>query len=51
MDGVNATVAKVNDLLTVPGWGFGYPAASHNALEEVVTKLNEIQAEVKKSDG
>ena len=51
VDGVNATVAKVNDLLTVPGWGFGYPAASHNALEEVVTKLNEIQAEVKKSDG
>ena len=51
VDGVNATVAKVNDLLTVPGWGFGYPAASHNALEEVVTKLNEIQAEVKKSNG
>lgn len=51
VDGVNATVAKVNDLLTVPGWGFGYPAASHNALEEVVTKLNEIKAEVKKSDG
>lgn len=51
VDGVNATVAKVNDMLTVPGWGFGYPAASHNALEEVVTKLNEIQAEVKKSDG
>ena len=51
IDGVNATVAKVNDLLTVPGWGFGYPAASHNALEEVVTKLNEIQAEVKKSNG
>ena len=51
VDGVNATVAKVNDLLTVPGWGFGYPAASHNALEEVVTKLNDIQAEVKKSNG
>ena len=51
VDSVNATVAKVNDLLTVPGWGFGYPAASHNALEEVVTKLNEIQAEVKKSNG
>jgi hypothetical protein len=51
VDGVNATVAKVNDLLTVPGWGFGYPAASHNALEEVVTKLNEIQAEVRKSNG
>ena len=51
VDGVNTTVAKVNDLLTVPGWGFGYPAASHNALEEVVTKLNEIQAEVKKSNG
>ena len=51
VDGVNATAAKVNDLLTVPGWGFGYPAASHNALEEVVTKLNEIQAEVKKSNG
>ena len=51
VDGVNATVAKVNDLLTVPGWGFGYPAASHNALEEVVTKLNEIQAEVKKDNG
>ena len=51
VDGVNATVAKVNDMLTVPGWGFGYPAASHNALEEVVTKLNEIQAEVKKSNG
>ena len=51
VDGVNATVAKVNDLLTVPGYGFGYPAASHNALEEVVTKLNEIQAEVKKSNG
>ena len=49
VDGVNATVAKVNDLLTVPGWGFGYPAASHNALEEVVTKLNEIQAEVKRN--
>lgn len=51
VDGVNATVAKVNDLLTVPGYGFGYPAASHNALEEVVTKLNDIQAEVKKSNG
>ena len=51
VDGVNATVAKVNDLLTVPGWGFGYPAASHNALEEVVTKLNDIQAEVKKNNG
>ena len=51
VDGVNATVAKVNDMLTVPGWGFGYPAASHNALEEVVAKLNEIRAEVKRSDG
>ena len=51
VDGVNAMVAKANDLLTVPGYGFGYPAASHNALEEVVTKLNEIQAEVKKSNG
>ena len=51
VDSVNALVAKVNDLLTVPGWGFGYPAASHNALEEVVTKLNEIQTEVGKSNG
>ena len=51
VDGVNATVAKVNDLLTVPGWGFGYPAASHNALEEVVTKLNDVLAEVKKRNG
>ena len=51
VDGVNAMVAKVNDLLTVPGYGFGYPAASHNALEDVVTKLNEIKAEVKKSNG
>ena len=49
VDGVNATVAKVNDLLTVPGWGFGYPAASHNALEEVITKLNDVLAEVKKN--
>ena len=51
VDGVNATVAKVNDLLTVPGYGFGYPAASHAALEETINKLNDIQAEVKKSNG
>lgn len=51
VDGVNALVAKLNDLLTVPGWGFGYPAASHNALEEVVTKLNDVLAEVKKRNG
>ena len=38
-----ATVNRIATDLTVPGYGFGYPAASHAALEETINKLNDIQ--------
>ena len=37
---LTATVEQLRGFLEVPGYGFGYPAASHHALEEIISKLD-----------
>ena len=37
---LTATVEQLRGFLEVPGYGFGSPAASHHALEEIINKLD-----------
>ena len=51
VESMTATVNRIATDLTVPGYGFGYPAASHAALEETINKLNDIQNTLAKKGG